>query len=43
MFFGNSYQDRRSLFQNFLTFFFNNIIVLILKQPKKYRIFQNSQ
>ena len=39
----NSYRDRRSLSQKCLNFFFNNIIVLTLKRPKKCRIFQNSQ
>ena len=42
-FFGNSYQDRRSLSEIFVNFSFNNIIVLILKRPKKCQIFQNSQ
>ena len=40
---GNSYQDRRKLFQKILNFFFNNIIILILKRPKKSQIFQNSE
>ena len=40
---GNSYRDRRSLSQNFLTFFFNNIIVLTLKRQKKCRNFRKSQ
>ena len=37
---GNSYRDRRSLFQQFLIFFFNNIIVLILKDQKSARFFK---
>ena len=40
---GNYYWDRRSLCQKIFEFFFNNIVVLILKRPKKCRIFRNSQ
>ena len=39
---GNSYRDWHSLFQKFLNFFSNNIIVLIFKRPKKCQIFWNS-
>ena len=37
---GNSYRDRRSLFQKIVNFFLYNIIVLIFKRPKKCRIFE---